>query len=884
MAELVYQNQGATRDNPVSDRLGSILTTAAQRAGIDEVRVISGGQEPRGASRENIFGRYGRTGSVRHDRGNAADIKLVVDGRVLDFTKPADQAIFSQFVTAATALGATGIGAGTNYMGPQTIHVGFGAPATWGAGGKSAGAPEWLRTAYAAGQSAPATQTAMNVPRPNLSPASQVAMNGPTRTTISPVNFSPSTLTADDLNAIPVSATYQMGTMGNAPMMRGDPAVREAGYSGGPPFAPNVAPADWGEFARNLESGSLSWNQLPSAWQQELIDKLGPSAPLLYAQAFQPTQVATANVPMPRLAPSSGAAKPAVAAPAVPVQLPANQFGADRVVAAILANDDRALTDALLYMQQKTQGLDSKYVTRQVQTYIDRVLQQSPQLAPVALNNINGNPEIGKWIDALEKAQPDIGLRQQLIAASQGQAALPTVPAAASVPAVVTQPQRQVNPLYNAAARYADAPSLLRQNMISSGASSASADRFLSTQSPERMVKAAQSMGLMPRIPLAPSSTPNLPQQRTAASYASEPSQTQSRQLTTGQLGSSSDSTPSSAFKDLSKSLGVTQSGPTSAQLITGQLAPPKPPQQSVVFRTVTVAAPPPKPPPPPPAPKPIVPAAGLDLTKPLTGANQTSGMQLADILAGYGVNYGGGLTQAPPLPPPPPPVPIPAPRPAAPVVKTVQPKVVQRVAAPAAAPQAPRTPSWVEANVAANSRALGSAASMPGTRTTSGSTSDGGSYTRTTSPSGSQATTFNLPSGNSYTQVEMQIGDSTVSTSSKVLCTHYMRRGWLDRRQWLADVRYSLTVNPAMQAGYLYWAAPLVRWLERGTTAGRVVERILWPVVRAWSAEMAHKGEPAQFPEGSTAGRIVMATFGVGCLAIGHLLNAGKSRWAPSR
>lgn len=106
-------------------------------------------------------------------------------------------------------------------------------------------------------------------------------------------------------------------------------------------------------------------------------------------------------------------------------------------------------------------------------------------------------------------------------------------------------------------------------------------------------------------------------------------------------------------------------------------------------------------------------------------------------------------------------------------------------------------------------------------------------------------------------------------SAGAKVLCTHYKDKGWLPRDIWVADIRYSLMAPMDMRIGYLSWAMPLVDYLKTGTRTARIAERILWPVVRAWSQEMAHRGDP-RF-EGSFWGRIVLHTFGSVCLVIGR-------------
>ena len=146
------------RDMPISDALRRVLLTAAHEAGVDIVRITSGGQPG---------SRGQRIGSNRHDGGNAADLELVARGRTLDFTRASDLDTICRFVASAAACGATGIGAGVNYMGPRRLHVGFGNGAhdttqvVWGEGGAAANAPGWLRDAaqlgwsYAAGAPVP---------------------------------------------------------------------------------------------------------------------------------------------------------------------------------------------------------------------------------------------------------------------------------------------------------------------------------------------------------------------------------------------------------------------------------------------------------------------------------------------------------------------------------------------------------------------------------------------------------------------------------------------------------------------------------------------------------------------------------------------------------
>lgn len=121
------------RNKPVNDKLHGILSTSSGILGLG-VEVGSGGQDEIGRG-------YRRTGSTRHDLGGAGDIKLFRTGpdgkkQYLSMNNPSDRATMQKFVSVSAALGATGIGAGNEYMGDKTMHVGFGTQATWGSEGQ----------------------------------------------------------------------------------------------------------------------------------------------------------------------------------------------------------------------------------------------------------------------------------------------------------------------------------------------------------------------------------------------------------------------------------------------------------------------------------------------------------------------------------------------------------------------------------------------------------------------------------------------------------------------------------------------------------------------------------------------------------------------------
>ena len=137
---LRYNNKGATRNKPISDDLRGQLGYLNDM-GIT-MEIFSGGQD--GIE----TGSKQRVGSVRHDHGNAADAFFYKDGRRLDWGNEADRPIFEEIVRRGVAAGVTGWGAGPGYMQQGSMHVGMGNPGVWGAGGKGANAPSWLRAAY----------------------------------------------------------------------------------------------------------------------------------------------------------------------------------------------------------------------------------------------------------------------------------------------------------------------------------------------------------------------------------------------------------------------------------------------------------------------------------------------------------------------------------------------------------------------------------------------------------------------------------------------------------------------------------------------------------------------------------------------------------------
>ena len=168
VGNVTYAMAGS-RTLPIQSELMNILKTAGAAAGVDVV-ITSGGQVP---TREGGVKGRNRTGSNRHDKGYAADCRVLDgDGTRLYTSNSSQLAILLKFVEECKNAGATGVGMGNGYMSNGNVHVdiawkgqqanvisGILSNRYWG-GGESAG----LKTSTA---NAPAYLSSLMAPRDN---------------------------------------------------------------------------------------------------------------------------------------------------------------------------------------------------------------------------------------------------------------------------------------------------------------------------------------------------------------------------------------------------------------------------------------------------------------------------------------------------------------------------------------------------------------------------------------------------------------------------------------------------------------------------------------------------------------------------------------------
>jgi hypothetical protein len=155
---IMYENSGAIRNDPLSDRLTAAFDFLPA-LGV-RMSVVSGGQESvaeltaegraQGLSGTALqeFIDAANTGSTRHNHGDSVDADfLLPDGTKLVPSNPDHLPILQQIVRRAQANGLTGFGEGADYMGEGRIHLGYGTAAIWGANGNGANASAWLTAA-----------------------------------------------------------------------------------------------------------------------------------------------------------------------------------------------------------------------------------------------------------------------------------------------------------------------------------------------------------------------------------------------------------------------------------------------------------------------------------------------------------------------------------------------------------------------------------------------------------------------------------------------------------------------------------------------------------------------------------------------------------------
>lgn len=113
----------------------------------------------------------------------------------------------------------------------------------------------------------------------------------------------------------------------------------------------------------------------------------------------------------------------------------------------------------------------------------------------------------------------------------------------------------------------------------------------------------------------------------------------------------------------------------------------------------------------------------------------------------------------------------------------------------------------------------------------------------------------------------------SSGASSGRVICTHFFRKGMLDRETWRADLEFTATrLSPRTVRGYQYWAIPYVRLMRRSPLA----ERTIYPLAVWRAEELAYRMGLRK--KGNWKGKIVRVVGESICYTIG--LFVGEQNW----
>lgn len=174
----------------------------------------------------------------------------------------------------------------------------------------------------------------------------------------------------------------------------------------------------------------------------------------------------------------------------------------------------------------------------------------------------------------------------------------------------------------------------------------------------------------------------------------------------------------------------------------------------------------------------------------------------------------------------------------------------IPQVPVPRARPQQQAAPRPAPPPPSPSMQALAAAGASNisrGTQMDTGTSSGGSQYGYATGSdnSGRQVTAYTDETGRTHTmtmdgdRITYNGGsggtrsDGSSRDSGTVLCTYFMEKGWLSYRLWKADTDFSATLPRSVRRQYWRWAVPAVRRLREGDER---LERLLWPIVKAWA------------------------------------------------
>lgn len=111
------------------------------------------------------------------------------------------------------------------------------------------------------------------------------------------------------------------------------------------------------------------------------------------------------------------------------------------------------------------------------------------------------------------------------------------------------------------------------------------------------------------------------------------------------------------------------------------------------------------------------------------------------------------------------------------------------------------------------------------------------------------------------------------IEESSRVICTHFYRKGMLPQKVWRADMKFTAEhLSETTVRGYHFWAVPYVSLMRKSPLA----ERIMFPVAKWRAEELAY--QMGEFPHGNLKGKLVRLAVEPICWLLGCVV--GQKDW----
>ncbi|ELQ2337398.1 hypothetical protein QTG64_002908 [Vibrio vulnificus] len=99
----------------------------------------------------------------------------------------------------------------------------------------------------------------------------------------------------------------------------------------------------------------------------------------------------------------------------------------------------------------------------------------------------------------------------------------------------------------------------------------------------------------------------------------------------------------------------------------------------------------------------------------------------------------------------------------------------------------------------------------------------------------------------------------------SRVICTHFFRKGMIEQKVWRADLEFTQQhLSETTVRGYHFWAIPYVELMRKNT----FFEKVMFPIAKYRAIELAHKMGVVE--KGSFRGKLIRFVIEPACFVIG--------------